>query len=391
MKTTLQPDCLRWARERAGLSVPDLAKKLKVGEGKVVAWEQSGEITLSNAEKLARATYVPIGALFLPNPPNEKLPIKDFRTVNSQGVSVSSPELLEVVNEALLRQDWYRDYIIDNDGEELAFVGSLKPSHDYSGAAKRIRDEIDWDVEDWDQNTKRTLSWEFVLSGRIEAVEKVGILVMRSGIVNNNSHRSLSLSIFRGFALSDNYAPLIFINGQDAKAAQMFTLAHELVHVWLGESGVTNLDQTRPSEIGVEPFCNAVAAELLVPLEAIKGYWPLTGPDDRITTNRIKQTAKHFRVSSLVILRRLLDAKFIRDEDFQRLYTDEVTQFGKAPKRGGGDYYHLVHTRLGKRFVSALVDSTLSGATSYRDAFDLLGVKNAEQVRQLATRLRVTA
>lgn len=383
---TLQSKCLQWARERAKLGVSELAQKLKVKEDKITTWEQSGEISMSLAEKLAKATRTPLGYLFLPEPLTETLPITDFRTVNTQDISHPTPDLLDVVDDALSRQDWYREYILSNGGDALSFVGSLrivKGSHNIIDAAKRIRDVVEWGAK----LREHSSSSEDVLSRHIDAVEQVGILVMRSSIVGNNTSRHLSVSEFRGFALSDRYAPLIFINGQDAKAAQMFTLAHELVHIWLGVSGVSNLNQTYPSEISTEYFCNQVAAELLVPLEELKTIWPMT----ETSRDRVAQTSRYFRVSSLVILRRLRDAGVLDREEFERRYTDELVQFKLKTSAGGGDFYHALYARLGKRFVSALVESTLEGGTPYREAFQLLGVNKAETVRELASRMRATA
>lgn len=383
LKTTLKPSCLRWARERAGLSTSSLARKIGVKEDKVVQWEQHGELSLSHIEKLANATHIPIGFLFLPEPPVEKLPVTDFRTVQTQKIPLPSPDLLDIVNDALRRQDWYRDYLLSSGGEPLTFVKSLVVSTDILGSAKRIRDVIKWNAE------LRTTasSWEAVLSKRIDNVEDTGVLVMRSGIVGNNTSRRLSVSEFRGFTLSDNYAPLIFINGKDSKAAQIFTLAHELVHVWLGVSGVSNLNQTYSAEIDTERFCNAVAAEILVPLAELQTRWD----NAQSASNQVTRLVRHFKVSSLVILRRLLDAGYINRDEFNRLYTDELVQFSqRSSNAGGGDFYLTLRTRLGKRFTSALVESTLGGATLYRDAFHLLGVNNSDKIRKLAKRIGAT-
>jgi len=147
---------------------------------------------------------------------------------------------------------------------------------------------------------------------------------------------------FRGFALSDKYAPLIFINSKDAKAAQLFTLAHELVHIWLGLSGVSNLVLTRSPDIEIERFCNKVAAELLVPIEELKAAWA----DNAGAADKITLTARQFRVSSLVILRRLYDAGYLTYEAFQQLYTAEMMQFNQVAtnKEGGGDFYRTLNT-----------------------------------------------
>lgn len=385
MKTTiLQPRCLQWARERAGLAISDLADKLRVREDKIFAWEQTGEITLAMAEKLANKTYTPFGYLFLPEPPVETLPIPDFRTVGTEYTPQLSPDLLDTVYDALRRQEWYKNYLISIGEDKLPYVGSFDVSNTIADAAEKIRSIISWDSE----SRAKQSTWEAALTQQIRLVEDAGILVMRSGIVANNTHRKLSVSEFRGFALTDEYAPVIFINSKDAKAAQIFTLAHELVHIWLGVSGVSNLNQTRPTAHTVEYFCNSVAAELLVPLRDLQAQW--TGVHDHY--DRISHLTRHFKVSSLVILRRLHDAGYISDEAFNRLYADELAQISiKHQDSSGGDFYITLRARLGDRFVSALVQSTLEGSTLYRDAFRLLGVAKTDTLHELAKKIGVIA
>ena len=382
---TLQAACLRWARARANLTVEELAKKLSMKKvDKIVAWERSGEISWSYAEKLASATHTPFGYLFLPEPPVEKLPISDFRTVKTQEIARPSPELIDVVHDALLRQDWYRNYILSSGGGELPFVGSLKPSTDIVRVAEQIRKVIRWDTA---LPTKTPTLGE-MLSLRIRAVEDAGILVMRSTVVGN-SHRKLSVEEFRGFALSDKYAPLIFINGDDAKAAQMFTLAHELVHIWLGVSGISNLSQTYSLKTNREKFCNAIAGELLVPTEKLKELWPLV--EDSM--KGIGRLTRVFKVSSLVVLRRLRDIEGISEKEFQFWYTNEVDESRHKQKAstGGGDFYRTLEARLGTRFASALVESTLDGGTPYREAIRLMGANDTDVVRKLAFAMGIVA
>ena len=377
IRMTLQPDCLRWARQRASLSQPDLAKKLGVNEDRVAAWETSGEITFSLAEKLASATHTPLGFLYLPEPPTESLPVSDFRTVDATAISQPSPDLLDVINDALRKQDWYRDYLIGNGASPLPFVKSLSANSQPAEAAETIRASVDWNAG----LRAKSTSWEAALAAQIDVVENAGVLVMRSGIVGSNTHRPLSVSEFRGFALSDEYAPLVFINAKDSKAAQIFTLAHELVHVWLGVSGVFNLNQTYSPDVGAERFCNHVAAELLVPFAELKTQWGIV----ENYADRVQRLTRYFKVSSLVILRRLNDAEYITKSEFDRLYTDELTQFNqKRVSSGGGDFYLTLRARLGKRFISAIVESTLEGETLYRDAYHLLGVKNTNNISKLA-------
>ena len=200
------------------------------------------------------------------------------------------------------------------------------------------------------------------------------MLVMRSGIVGNNTHRQLSVDEFRGFALSDLYAPLVFINSRDSKGAQMFTLAHELVHIWL--CVVSNLEATYAPNHRIERFCNRVAAELLVPAVELRAEWQSV----RAQTRPLAGLAQRFKVSSLVLLRRLRDLRFISQAQFERQYSDEEKRFEEraAQSAGGGDFYLTQRTRTGRRFAKALIESVLEGRTTYRDAFQLLGIRKIE-------------
>ena len=139
MKVTLVPQVLRWARERASLSVRELAEKIGAKPEQVREWEQTGQLSFSRAEKLARVTHTPFGYLYLETPPEEKLPIPDFRTVAGKDVLRPSPDLLDVLSDALRRQDWFRDYLVAYGEEPLSFVGSVKLDQSPDEVAARIR------------------------------------------------------------------------------------------------------------------------------------------------------------------------------------------------------------------------------------------------------------
>jgi len=372
MKVTLVPQVLRWARERAGLSVRELAEKIGAKPEQVREWEQTGQLSFSRAEKLARVTHTPFGYLYLETPPEEKLPVPDFRTIAGKDVLRPSPDLLDVLGDALRRQDWFRDYLVAYGEELLSFVGSVKLDDSADEVAARIRRTIHLDTE-----TRRDArNWEEALRLQVEGMEESGVLVMRSGIVGNNTHRQLSVEEFRGFALSDLYAPLVFINSRDSKGAQMFTLAHELVHIWLGVSGVSNLEATYAPNHRIERFCNRVAAEVLVPAVELRAEWQAA----RTQPRPLAGLAQRFKVSSLVLLRRLRDLRFISQAQFERQYSDEEKRFEErtAQSAGGGDFYLTQRTRTGRRFAKALIESVLEGRTTYRDAFQLLGIRKIE-------------
>jgi Zn-dependent peptidase ImmA (M78 family) len=381
MKISLQPTLLRWARERAGLSGDVLAQKMSVKPEKVTAWEENGELTFNQAQKLADVTHTPFGHLYLPEPPQEALPIHDFRTVGSEAVRQPSPDLLETLDQAEQIQSWFRDELLMRGQEPLTFVGSLTTDMPVEMAADRIRQVVGF------EGSRNVSKWEDALNLQVEQIEDTGVLVMRNSVVGNNNYRKLSVDEFRGFALADEYAPLIFINGSDSKGAQMFTLAHELVHIWAGVSGVSNLDKTYADHDQVERFCNQVAAELLVPAAELSAAWD----EARSQENWLQTLTKRFKVSTLVVLRRLNDRDLISRRTFQQRYQTEVERFQASAeeKAGRGDFYRTQGSRYSKQFLTALVESTVEGRTPYRDALRLLKLPKVETFHKLARNLEI--
>ncbi|MEM1290746.1 MAG: XRE family transcriptional regulator [Cyanobacteria bacterium P01_H01_bin.162] len=382
MKISLQPTLLRWARERAGLSVDALAKKMSVKPERVTAWEGNGELTFKQAEKLANMTYTPFGYLYLPEPPQETLSIPDFRTLRNEEMRQPSSDLLDILDQAQHIQSWFRDELIARGEPPLHFVGSLSQETPIETAAARIREVINFAIN------RDARTWEDALKQQTEQIEATGVLVMRNGVVGLNNHRKLSVDEFRGFALTDDYAPLIFINSSDSKGAQMFTLAHELVHIWVGVSGVSNFDKTYADHNDVERFCNQVAAELLVPAAELRQAWAEAASQE----DWLKPLTQRFKVSTLVVLRRLNDRELISSNTFQQRYQAEQERFqaSSSEKTGGGDFYRTQISRFSNQFLTALVESTLEGRTPYRDALRLLKLPKIETFKQLARELSVS-
>ena len=382
MKISLQPTLLRWARQRAGLSVDALAKKMSVKAERVTGWEESGELTFKQAQKLADVTHTPFGYLYLPEPPQEALPIPDFRTLRNEEMRQPSPDLIEILDQAQQIQSWFRDELIARGEAPLTFVGSLSQDTPLEAAADRIREVVNFEA------SRDARTWEDALKLQIEQIEATGVLVMRNGVVGNNNRRKLSVDEFRGFALTDDYAPLVFVNASDSKGAQMFTLAHELVHIWVGVSGVSNFDKTYADRDGVERFCNQVAAELLVPAAELRAAWAeaLTQED------WLQPLTQRFKVSTLVVLRRLSDRELISDSTFERRYQAEQERFqaSASEKAGGGDFYRTQASRFSNQFLTALIESTFEGRTPYRDALRLLKLSKVETFKQLARELSVS-
>ena len=375
----VDPKLLRWASGRSGRGFDYLQKRFPELE----AWERGSALpTFRQLEEFAKATYTPIGYLFLHEPPVEELPVADFRTMDGGDVRHPSPDLLDTLYLCQQRQDWFRDEARTAGEPPLEFVGSYNTSVDVIVAGAHLRDVLGFDI----QQREDLPTWAEALRLFIEQVDALGILMMVSGVVGSNTHRKLDPKEFRGFALSDPIAPLVFINGADTKAAQMFTLAHELAHIWLGESGVSDAEAVAVPDHVVERWCNRVTAELLAPSEMVREAFDAAADLQRET----ERLARRFKVSTLVVLRRIHDVGGLSREQFQSAYGDEVRRLhGLRASRGGGDAIRNVGARVSKRLARALVVSTLEGRTSYTESFRLLGVKKLATFQKVAASLGV--
>ena len=378
IRVNVQPQMLRWARERAGYSIETLGPRFP----KLVNWE-AGELrpTLKQLDRFAKATHVPVGFLFLAKPPKERIPIPDFRSVPGARGASPSPNLLDTIYLCQQRQEWFRDFARATGEIPLDFVGSANVRDDVKGTASRMAEVLDFPVE----VRRKAPTWTEALRQFISRAETAGVLVMCSGVVGNNTRRSLDPDEFRGFALADELAPLLFINGADTKAAQMFTLAHELAHIWLGQSGVTDAEAGTIPDEAVERWCNKVAAEFLVPLSSVHAeYRP-----DQPLADEVQRLARHFKVSTLVVLRRIHDAGGITRERLWTEYSEELDRLRSFTKGGGGNFYLTQAARTSKRFTTALIISTMEGRTLHRDAFRMLGFKKLSTFQELGRSLGV--
>jgi len=379
LRVPVNPELLHWALRRSGRTPEGLSGRFK----KLGDWlEGKVQPTLNQLEDFARATHTAIGYFFLPEPPEEVLPIPDFRTLPEARNQPPSVDLLETIYLCQQRQNWYRDYARLQGEPPVAFVGSATLDEPPAAVAARMRQQLGFDIDARSQMG----TWTEALRAFIRLAEEAGVLVMVSGIVGSNTRRPLDVAEFRGFALADDLAPLVFINGKDSKAAQMFTLAHELAHLWLGESGVSDSEARILPDEQTERWCNAVAAELLVPLAAVQEALV----DNEPLTDTLQRLARHFKVSTLVILRRLFDAGRIDRETLDAAWQGELERLKRvAPAGPGGDFYNTLGAHVGKRLARAVIVSTLEGQTPFTDAFRLLGVRKRRTFYEEARRLGI--
>ena len=368
---TLQPRVLRWARERAGLDHDQLAANLKLQAQDIAEWERSGRIAFNKVDGLAKHTYTPVGYLYLSEPPDDSLPITDFRTRTGVSPQRPSPNLLDTVYQMQLRQAWMREEVINQEDPPPEFVGAFSldssPSQVASAMGDALQLEGGWAAVEG--------SWTNALRTLRDHIESAGVLVVFNGVVGNNTHRKLDADEFQGFALVDEYAPLIFVNNADYKTAQIFTLAHELSHIFVGEPGLSKFENLSPTDHATEEICNKIAAEFLVPIEEFHRQWVTASQ----SSDPYQDLAKHFKVSTVVAARRALDSERITREEFFEYYQENKARNWVGAREGdkssGGDFWNNQIWRVGIRFGSAVSRAVTEGRLSYTDAYGLTGLK----------------
>ena len=363
----VNPAVLRWARERAGLGCADLQGRFP----KLADWEsEAARPTVRQLENFARATRVPFGFLFLPEPPEMRLPFADFRTVENQRSQGISPELMDTIHLMRRRQAWLREERMEAEAEPVGFVGAARLTDDPAATGREMRRAVGLD-EGW---ARRVPTWTAAVGALRDAVEALGVMAVVNGIVGNNTRRKLDVGEFRGFALSDPHAPLIFVNGADAKTAQMFTFAHELAHLWLGDAGegLSGFQGLQPDGGEVERFCDRAAAEFLVPAAEIRIAWREVAGGDA----PFEKLAGRFKVSPVAAGRRAMDLGLVERDEFFDFYHDyaQRERRQKPGATGGGDFYNNQNTRVGRLFASHVIRAAKEGRIGFKEAYDLTGL-----------------
>lgn len=315
--------------------------------------------------EISKVFNIPFGYLFVENLPEKKLPIPYFRTKNN--IEESSEDLYDTVMIVSKLQTWAREILEEWGHTKLPFTKIFSINDDPKVVAKEMKKILNikegWNIEHKQRSeTFRSL---------VEKLENIGVFVIVSGIVGNNTRRVLKVEEFRGFVLYDDIAPFVFINNNDFVNAKIFTLIHEFVHILVGESAAFDLRELIPANNDLEKFCDRCSAEFLVPEDELA---KLT-KDKSITDTDIENLAQHFKVSQIVIARRLLDIGKINEERFKSFYETYLSKINQQKKQEGGNFYEMVKYRYSERFLQIIKLAIQDGTISYRDAYRLLSFK----------------
>ncbi|MCH7663358.1 MAG: ImmA/IrrE family metallo-endopeptidase [Chloroflexi bacterium] len=356
---------LRWSLSRSDLTEEDLQHRFP----KIREWLDGTSLpTFRQVQSLSIVTRTPLGFLFLDDPPVESLSIPFFRTVDEDRSVQPSPDLLESIQMMLQRQAWMSEYQSEIGLDPLPFVNSATIKMPPIEVAVNMRTVLGL-REGW---AARNSTWEDALTTLRTAMEDAGILAVVNGVVGNNNHRKLDPDEFRGFVLVDEYAPLVFINNADYKTAQMFTLAHELAHVFYGSSAAFDLRRMQPADDQMEKACDLTAAEFLVPEVEMRETW--SSVQEYVEPYQV--LARQFKVSTLVVARRALDLKLTSKEEFFNFYSEYLVDERRNVERRppGGNFYSNQNFRVGRRFAATVIRAIKEKKIHFSEAYHLTGL-----------------
>ena len=364
VNVNIQPAIISWAlsqtsEEKLGTKLVDNIKH----------WlDRTKRPTFNQIEDFSKKSHIPLGYFFLQTPPIEQISLLEYRTLDSIQLTNPSRNLIDTIHDMEAVQEWMVNYRKEWNCDTISIVGSLKGITDISVIADTIRKDLGLNIE-WYKDCGNPSEAFNKVRGLLE---ECGIVVMMNGIVGKNTHRALDVNEFRAFAMVNEWAPLIFINGADSAGGRLFSLFHELVHLWIGENDLYN--DTKYSANGIKPIevtCNAVAGALMVPKTVFLEKWNNNTNDD--IHEKIKELARMFRCSSSVIARRALDNKKIDQNVYNMVIADAIEAYiqTKQEKSSGGDYYRVARSKLDGVFVRALCESVNSGRTSFTEAYRL--------------------
>lgn len=369
MAEGIQPSILKWARERSGLTLSDVAAAMNKTADEIKAWEsESGGSapTYLQLEKLAYQIYKrPIAIFFFSEPPDEPELNKSFRTLPDFEIDKLSANTRYLVRYGQARQIALAELNQGKNHSQKRIFSDikLKAQSAIDKSASLVRKYLAVTVSDqvrWRTSEEALKIWR-------SHIEDAGIFVFK------HSFKQKEVS---GFCLLDEEFPIIVINNSDPKNRQIFTLFHELAHILLGVNGITKIDDRYidvlpDNERAIEVMCNKFAGELLVPTSDFETRSAKT----KINDETLSELASHYKVSREVILRKFLDRGLVSDEFYKKKVRQWLEERPKPDDEGGGNYYSTQVAYLGNKYLSLVFGKLYQGLLTTDQAADYLDVK----------------
>lgn len=372
-RININNNIIEWAIIRAGHELDEYL----IGNPNIKNWlDSSSKPTIKQLEKFTRNVNVPFGYMFLNEPPKEQVDIPFFRSGQSHTDKISL-NLYDAVNIVKKRQSWISDFLRDEAYPRLDWVGKFTANDSVKSIEADIRKTLDLSTN-WAKPYNRIGE---AINYLTDKVEEAGVFINFSGVVGNNNQRKISVDECRGFVVIDDYAPFMFVNSSDAKSAQLFTIIHELAHIWLGVSAGFDNKNLFPADDPIERLCDKVAAEFLVPEHDLIAVWKDGNQD-------FKQLNRLFKVSPIVIARRALDINLIDKKEYFDFYNQYVTRFNNRKKSSGGNFYATTQKRVSLRFANFVNSAVSQNKLLYKDAYKLTGLKGDTYAKFINTSLK---
>jgi Zn-dependent peptidase ImmA (M78 family)/transcriptional regulator with XRE-family HTH domain len=379
----INPAILRWARETAGLSLEEAAERISLAEARGVSGSdrlaalEVGEVEPSRAllVRMAKQYRRPLLVFYLAEPPRKGYRGQDFRTLPDDYVGEQEPVLDALLRDILARQALLKSALEEEDeAERLPWIGAARMADGVTRVVGMLRDALALPLVEYRSAADSDDAFALLR----ERTERLGAFVV---LISNlgSHHTGLGVEVFRGLAIADPIAPFIVINDQDSRAAWSFTLLHELTHLWLGLTGVSDSSIERE----VERFCNEVASEFLVPSDELAAVGLAASPSLSDLEESITTFARVRRVSRSLVAYRLYRNGQITELQWSRLTRLFRQQWlnlrdrerETSRKEGGGPNYYVVRRhRLGK-ILPTTGRLLRSGAITTTKAGRVLGVK----------------
>jgi len=363
----VNPGLLIWARERAGLSLSDVAHYIHKGADDVAAWE-TGDAwpTYRQLETLAEGLYHrPVALFFLPEPPEEPAAQQEFRTLPDFDITGLGADARFAVRLGRSYQTSLRELTggLNPSDRRLWRDLRLDRSSDVMSATRQLRSYLSVTLErqrSWRSTADAMAAWR-------GCVEDAGVFVFK---------RSFKQREVSGFCLTDNEFPIIMVNNSTPFSRQIFTLFHEVAHLLYGLSSITTVDgrfvdRMSGSQKSIEVACNKLAAEVLVPSDAFP--WDRIDQDNPVDS--VTAVARAFNVSREVILRRVLDRGWIDPETYRECVQVWASETEAGRGGDGGDYYNNQAAYLGDAYLRLAFSRYRAGIISASDLSEHLGVK----------------
>lgn len=376
-KAEITPNILKWARESAKIAEETAAAKVHVSVAKLREWESGADQpTIKQAQDLAKAYKRPFAILFLSEIPRDFQPLRDFRRKGSKSLGTAS---IFIIREIQTKQEWISVVNQEDDMQKVPFIGRFTVNDNPVVVANDIL--ASFDINPFRYDTSSPIKeW-------IDKAETNGIFVSRTSFIH--SRLTLDSDEIQGFAIADPYAPFVFVNSDDWDAPQLFTLVHEIAHLWIAATGISNeIELGIRDQRGLQPielFCNEVAGNALMPLEVIQKL-PSNAFD---SMERLFPIAKRLAVSSFALLVRALNLrlisfekykqlKFAADREYQAFLKREEEKQAKQKSKenkGGPNYYLLQVNRNSRLFTQTVLDAFRGGMIEPTQASRLLNVQ----------------